>query len=804
MDLVKGLLDTIAALAHAADEAKANKGKAAALARKWDALRVTLREAERHSELGEAHRAPLQQILGLAKMTMQFLAQFAEKSWFRRAMKHDDDRRTFERLGFDLLAAQASLSLGLQVDAAAQQEELRLEIAAAHVDDDRHIEEALAELRTEQAAGFGDVGAKLDALLASGADGLDAYNYDPNDDDDSDQEESMLGQGAFAATHRMRSRGDGEVYAVKLIKLKKSGSTKEQLAEEAQRLKRLTHPSIVRYFGAMLFKRGKLFGIVMELLAGGSLEDRLADGPPTTSADAQRWGLSLASALEHIHGLGMLHRDLKPDNVRALTFCARLGLVYRSPSSPQIMFDEGGVPKIIDLGLACTLASKSKASSRVGTDLYMSPEKVRGEKYDGKDDVWALGCILGSVATATLLQARVPQSALALNRGKLRELVDETAAASPLVGKAVRGMLSTNALRRPDAAGAQAMLRGLAPPAAMHLVEEGDDEDADAVRRQAAREILEAERRRVAAAQKAEDEAAAAMLAAREAEAADRERAAARRADEARRWVAAAAGSPERDRQALEALYHATGGATRWDRSKKKTKSKSWFCGKASAWLVGDDVSTWPGVTVSQGRVTKLDLGGFGLAGMSLAAIGSLAALTRLDLRNNPLIGAWPLRPPSAALSGSPPPPPFEQCLLKPRPTTRATCFMEASRQRRRSSRPCGWPRRPRRRSASGSRRRRPGRPRPSAGGRWRGRPRRRSAGASRPSRPRPSASGSRRRRPGRPRRSAGGPRRGRPRRRSGGASRPSRPRRRACAGRPRRAPTGATRARSGGHSPRA
>ena len=333
MDVCYLVYKAIAGVVRAAGEAKANSGKAHALASKWAALGVTLREAEQRSELGEAHRAPLQQILRLAKETAQFLAQFADRSWLRRAMKHGGDRRTFERLGFDLLAAQASLSLGLQVDAAAQQEELRLEIAAAHVDDDRHIEEALAELRTEQAAGFGDVGAKLDALLASGADGLDAYNYHPNDDDDSDQEESMLGQGAFAATHRMRSRGDGEVYAVKLIKLKKSGSTKEQLAEEAQRLKRLTHPSIVRYFGAMLFKRGKLFGIVMELLAGGSLEDRLADGPPTTSADAQRWGLSLASALEHIHGLGMLHRDLKPDNVRALTFCARLGWSTAHPRS---------------------------------------------------------------------------------------------------------------------------------------------------------------------------------------------------------------------------------------------------------------------------------------------------------------------------------------------------------------------------------------------------------------------------------------------------------------------------------------
>jgi len=79
---------------------------------------------------------------------------------------------------------------------------------------------------------------------------------------------------------------------------------------------------------------------------------------------------------------------------------------------------------------------------------------------------------------------------------------------------------------------------------------------------------------------------------------------------------------------ALEALYHATGGPRSWKGAKK------------AGWLVGDDVGRWPGVTVTGGRVTKLDLCGFGLTGSIPREIGNLTALTQLRLFENQLTGA--------------------------------------------------------------------------------------------------------------------------------------------------------------------
>ena len=157
------------------------------------------------------------------------------------------------------------------------------------------------------------------------------YEYDPSNADDEDQTASQLGEGTFGSTHRMLSKADRRVYAVKTIKIKKAGVPLEVLKQEAMRLSSLHHDNIVRYYTACTFKKGKVFAIVTELLDGGSLLERMRAG--ARREEAARWMGEVASALAHMHGLGMLHSDVMPDNV---------------------LLDGGGHAKLIDVGLACT------------------------------------------------------------------------------------------------------------------------------------------------------------------------------------------------------------------------------------------------------------------------------------------------------------------------------------------------------------------------------------------------------------------------------------------------------------------
>lgn len=133
--------------------------------------------------------------------------------------------------------------------------------------------------------------------------------------DDPDEERAELGKGAFATTLRMATP-EGLLVAVKRIQqrdMRKAGLSLEAMLTEAETLRSLQHPHVVRYIGVASTRRH--FLLVMELAAGGSLARRVGCRPPPRSEEVERWGLQLAAALEHIHWRGVIHRDLKNDNV---------------------------------------------------------------------------------------------------------------------------------------------------------------------------------------------------------------------------------------------------------------------------------------------------------------------------------------------------------------------------------------------------------------------------------------------------------------------------------------------------------
>jgi serine/threonine-protein kinase len=191
--------------------------------------------------------------------------------------------------------------------------------------------------------------------------------------------------GKYVLTGRIGKGGMGRVYrgfdealerevAVKTLSYEGSQDDdhRKRFFIEAKAAARMQHPNIVTVY-ELGEDRGVPF-IAMELLPGVDLEALLRSGEPMLLAEALEVMVQACRALQFAHDRGIVHRDVKPSNIRVL--------------------DDGTV-KIMDFGIAKLGASGiTKTGMMVGTVHYMSPEQVRGQALDGRSDVFSLGVIL--------------------------------------------------------------------------------------------------------------------------------------------------------------------------------------------------------------------------------------------------------------------------------------------------------------------------------------------------------------------------------------------------------------------------
>jgi serine/threonine protein kinase len=223
--------------------------------------------------------------------------------------------------------------------------------------------------------------------------------------------------GPYRVLGPLDAGGMGEVYraldtrlhrevALKLLPAALSGDPDRvaRLRREGQLLAALNHPHIATIHGLEI--SGSLHGIVMELVEGPTLADRLAAGPLGIDA-ALEIARQIAEALEAAHEKGVIHCDLKPANIK---------------------FTAAGTVKVLDFGLAKALTTDvgtagavGEAASRdgvvTGTPGYMSPEQARGERVDARSDVWAFGCVVYEMLTARPAFAQAATAETILERG---------------------------------------------------------------------------------------------------------------------------------------------------------------------------------------------------------------------------------------------------------------------------------------------------------------------------------------------------------------------------------------------------
>ena len=214
---------------------------------------------------------------------------------------------------------------------------------------------------------------------------------------------SRLLNGRYRLERRLGRGGMGTVYegvddllerpvAVKLIRENVVGplDLKGRFLKEARDAARFAHPHVVRVYDFGVDGQQRPF-LVMELLEGETLRQRLAAGASLSAADTLHILRGVCSALSAAHGQGLVHRDLKPENI----------FLQRHVS--------GVVPKVLDFGLAKTFSTHlplervtdSSAGLLVGTLDYMAPEQVAGDDVNPGWDVWAMGVIAYEMLTAT-------------------------------------------------------------------------------------------------------------------------------------------------------------------------------------------------------------------------------------------------------------------------------------------------------------------------------------------------------------------------------------------------------------------
>ncbi|MDB4967193.1 MAG: serine/threonine protein kinase, partial [Myxococcales bacterium] len=201
----------------------------------------------------------------------------------------------------------------------------------------------------------------------------------------------LLGEGGMGQVYEAQHLNINKRFALKLLRPEVIGSPQslQRFRQEAWAASSIGHENIVEIDDFATLPSGQVY-LAMEFLDGQSLAERIRDGAALTVEDAVAVMIAVALGLAAAHDKGIVHRDMKPENV----FLAR----------------KGGrvVAKILDFGIAKMTggdepSNLTRTGAIFGTPLYMSPEQAKGRPADARADVYAVGVILYE-----LLTGRVP------------------------------------------------------------------------------------------------------------------------------------------------------------------------------------------------------------------------------------------------------------------------------------------------------------------------------------------------------------------------------------------------------------
>ena len=228
----------------------------------------------------------------------------------------------------------------------------------------------------------------------------------------------VLGRGGMAEVRYGRDRRLGRAVAVKMLRVDYATDPtfQERFRREAQSAASLNHRNIVAVYdtGEDFYDGNSIPYIVMEYVEGRTLRELLNERIRFTPDRAVEITSGILDALEYSHRAGIVHRDIKPGNV---------------------MIDNAGDVKVMDFGIARSLAETGAALTQtaavVGTAQYISPEQARGESADARSDLYAVGCVIYE-----LLTGRPPfigESLVSVAVSHVREMATPPSALDPSI-----------------------------------------------------------------------------------------------------------------------------------------------------------------------------------------------------------------------------------------------------------------------------------------------------------------------------------------------------------------------------------
>jgi serine/threonine-protein kinase PpkA len=191
-----------------------------------------------------------------------------------------------------------------------------------------------------------------------------------------------LGRGGMATVYHAVQESLGREVALKVMapELARDASYAERFLREGKVVAKLRHRNIVTVHDLGVSPGGQPF-LAMEFESGGSVADRAGQ---LSSAEVLRCVRDIAAALDHAHSQGVIHRDVKPENI------------LRSEDGHYLLSDFG-IARVSEGTSALTVEG-----STLGTPQYMSPEQWKGENLDGRADLYSLGVVLYQMLTGTL------------------------------------------------------------------------------------------------------------------------------------------------------------------------------------------------------------------------------------------------------------------------------------------------------------------------------------------------------------------------------------------------------------------